>query len=50
MADIKAANKLRWKKSEKHRRIRRKETRAKEDKEIKELEDRCRDVSCYYDD
>lgn len=49
MADVKAANKLRWKKSEKHRRIRRKETRAKEDKEIKELEDRCRDVS-YYDD
>lgn len=44
MADVKAANKLRWKKSEKHRRIRRKETRAKEDKEIKELEDRCRDL------
>lgn len=44
MADIKAANKLRWKKSEKYRRIRRKETRAKEDKEIKELEDRCRDL------
>ena len=50
MADVKAANKLRWKKSEKYRRIRRKETRAKEDKKIKELEDRCRDVSCYYDD
>lgn len=44
MADVKAANKLRWKKSEKYRRIRRKETRAKEDKEIKELEDRCRDL------
>lgn len=44
MADVKVANKLRWKKSEKYRRIRRKETRAKEDKEIKELEDRCRDL------
>lgn len=44
MADVKAANKLRWKKSEKYRRIRRKETRAKEDKEIKKLEDRCRDL------
>lgn len=44
MADVKVANKLRWKKSEKYRRIRRKETRAKEDKEIKKLEDRCRDL------
>lgn len=44
MADGKVKN-LRWKKSEKHRRIRRKELWAKEEKEIKELEERCRDVS-----
>ena len=40
--------KVRWKKSEKHRRIRRRESWAREEKEIKELEDRCRDVSCFY--
>jgi len=45
MADGKEA-KVRWTKSEKHRRIRRRESWAKEEKEIKELEDRCRDVSC----
>lgn len=47
MADGKEA-KVRWKKSEKHRRIRRQESWAREEKEIKELEDRCRDVSCRY--
>lgn len=45
MADGKEA-KVRWKKSEKHRRTRRRESWAREEKEIKELEDRCRDVSC----
>ena len=46
MADGKEEKKnLRWKKTEKHRRIRRKELWAKEEKEIKELEERCRDVS-----
>jgi len=44
MADGKEA-KVRWKKSEKYRRIRRRESWAKEEKEIKELGDRCRDVS-----
>lgn len=48
MADGKEEKKLRWKKSDKHRRMRRKELWAKEEKEIKELEDRCRDVSCCY--
>ena len=47
MADGKEV-KVRWKKSEKHRRIRRQESWAREEKEIKELEDRCRDVSCLY--
>lgn len=46
MADGKEAKEIRWKKSEKHRRMRRQELWAKEEKEIKELEDRCRDVSC----
>lgn len=45
MADGREAKKLRWKNSEKHRRIRRQELWAKEEKEIKELEERCRDVS-----
>ncbi|KAL9969468.1 hypothetical protein ACROYT_G021688 [Oculina patagonica] len=44
MADGKEAKKLRWKKSEKHRRIRRQELWSKEEKEIKELEERCRDL------
>ena len=47
MADGKEA-KLRWKRSEKHRRTRRRESWAREEKEIKELEDRCRNVSCRY--
>ena len=40
--------KLRWKKSEKARRIRRRELWKKEDVEIKEIEARCRDVSYDY--
>lgn len=48
MADGKEGKKLRWKKSEKNRRIRRQEQWKKEEKEIKELEARCSDVSCYY--
>ena len=47
MADGKQS-KVRRKKSEQHRRIRRRESWAREEKEIKELEDRCRDVSCRY--
>lgn len=47
MADGKEA-KVRWKKSGKYRRTRRRESWAREEKEIKELEDRCRDVSCRY--
>ncbi|XP_073227769.1 probable ATP-dependent RNA helicase DDX10 [Porites lutea] len=38
--------KLRWKKSEKARRIRRRELWKKEDVEIKEIEARCRDLDC----
>lgn len=48
MADGKEVKKSRWKKSEKHRRIRRQELWAKEEKEIKELEERSRDVSGRY--
>ncbi|KAJ7394227.1 ATPdependent RNA helicase [Desmophyllum pertusum] len=44
MADGKEVKKSRWKKSEKHRRIRRQELWAKEEKEIKELEERSRDL------
>ena len=40
--------KLRWKKSEKARRIRRQELWKKEDVEIKEIEARCGDVSYDY--
>ena len=47
MADGKQS-KVRRKKSEQHRRIRRRESWAREEKEIKELEHRCRDVSCRY--
>lgn len=44
MADAKVS----IKKSQKHRRIRRRESWAREEKEIKELEDRCREVSCRF--
>jgi len=47
MADGKEA-KVHSKKSQKHRRIRRRESWAREENEIKELEDRCRDVSCRF--
>ena len=46
MADDRDEKKLRWKKSDKSRRVRRKEQWAKEEKEIKELEARCTEVSC----
>ena len=48
MADGKEAKKLRWKKSEKSRRIRRQELWKKEETEIEEIESRCTDVSCYH--
>lgn len=48
MADGKGGKKLQWKKSEKSRRLRRKELWAKEEKEIKELEARCREVSSLF--